>query len=110
MDSFQFVCEGLQCYDEQEAWDSFKKNLRNYFYWINGYKAWRSAPRLYKDKDIRIQKTIFLVKARVIAFKEIPEGFIEATIDGPYPVIEDPFVSQVGLGLMPKKDKEPPQA
>ena len=90
MDSFSFLCNGLECETPEEAWSTFKAEAEHSFRWIKGFKTWRSIPELVSD--IRFNggfsnpevETIYQVRARVLALENLPEGFVEATIDEPY--------------------------
>ena len=84
MDSFPFLCSGLECGTEDEAWASFKLDVEQSFAWIPGVKVWRTVPTLFSNKDFAKDMTVYRVGARCLALKELPEGFVEATINEPY--------------------------
>lgn len=84
MDTFSFYCVGLECETEEEAWSTWKDEARSYFKWIKGKKIWRTLPEMFTDHVFQDGRTIYIVKARVIAVDQLPDGFCEANIDGPY--------------------------
>lgn len=99
MDSFSFLCMGDKCETEESAWASWKKDAEYTFKWINGYKIWRAVPEMYADKSFDEDRIIYQVRARVVALTELPEGFEEAVIDGPYKSNNAEFESINGFGF-----------
>ena len=84
MDAFSFICIGLECETPEEAWETFKADANRSFKWIKGFKIWRAIPELVSDKRFSEGVTVFQVKARVLSFEDLPKGYVEATIEGPY--------------------------
>ncbi len=84
MESFGFMCIGLECETPEEAWETFKSEANRLFKWTRGFKVWRAIPELFSDIRFSENKTIYLVKARVLALEEPLDGFNEANINGPY--------------------------
>ena len=83
-DSFCFYCDGLSFTSEEEAWDSFYKHCEHTFEWIKGVKVWRTAPSFFLETAFEGDEKEYVVRARVLAFKELPKGWPEAKIRGPY--------------------------
>ncbi len=94
LDSFSFFCVGLECDTEDEAWSTWKAEARTYFKWIKGKKIWRTLPEVFKQQIFSENKTVYIVKARVIALDELPDGFFEAEIDGPYKTNQKDFTEE----------------
>lgn len=84
MRSFSFICAGLECDTPEEAWETFKSDANLSFKWIKGFKIWRTIPELVSDKRFSEGVTIFQVRARALAFDDLPKDYVEATIEGPY--------------------------
>ena len=78
------MCIGSECETPEEAWETFKSEANRLFKWIRGIKVWRTIPELFSDIRFNEDKTIFQVRARVLSLENLPEDFVEATIDSPY--------------------------
>lgn len=97
LDSFSFICQGYECDNEKDAWDSFKKKATKQFKLINGIKYWRRAPELLIDSQFGQSDMVYVVRARVFAIEDYIEYLEEAIIDGPYPQSNSPELTAYGL-------------
>ena len=83
-ENYHFFCTGLSFESEEKAWESFYINCEEDFEWIKGVKAWRRESQFLKEIEFETGDIEYRVVARVLAFKELPKGWPEAKIRGPY--------------------------
>ena len=96
---FPFCCYAKSHESKQDAWDKFNEELEYHFNFINGYKYWRSIPRIVVDKNYEDDEITYSVISRIYASLDPLDGHYPVELDKPFPVkLENKFEDHVTLG------------
>jgi len=82
---FPIFCYAKSHESKQDAWDKFNEELEYLLSYINGYKYWRTIPRINVDKNYEDDDVTYSVKARVYASLEPLDGHSSVELDKPFP-------------------------
>lgn len=94
-DCYPLSVAGFESDNEEDAWNTFEKNLKGVMEWVRGHKYWRGFPILNSLVDFNINEKKCRVYSRIIATKKPVRGLVRVKMGRPYPETkeEDRFES-----------------
>lgn len=82
---FPFFCYAESQESEENAWEKFNEELEYQLSYINGYKYWRSLPRVVVDKDYMSDEITYSVTSRIYASLDPLDGHSPVELGKPFP-------------------------
>ena len=96
---YPFICSSFTSDSEEEAWKSFRNEMKDINKWINGYKYWRVAPKLEHKDDFDTKKATYRVYSRIVSSLEKLDGFDEIKETDDYSKGKSIYINISGFGF-----------